>query len=420
MRKPLFLLIILSFLLPSIVKAEEIILTLDEAIAFALRDNRGVLLQAEEIKKAQEKIAESKAGLLPTLNFTASLTDTRGLYAKNLSQTTTQATLKQYFYKGGEIINTICYNKDSLEVEQAVLDKTKLELVLDVTKAFYVLLLGDEFAQLNKGIFENAQEHLTSKLLRYKNGEVSESDILNIQSSLAATEEAYAMSLNQLETGKAFLRNLLYLGDDAQIKLAGVFDYQVRGVAFDEAFLKAMRQRPEIKQYAVQENADKKSVEIARAGNRPDVYASWDYYSRSHTSATTSKNWNDYNVVGLTFSWPVFDGWLTKAKIQQAIMDLKTTQLTKEKTVKDIALELKNAYIELNDAIAGIKTSQTEISFYKNTLLTLQEKYTAGQSSSLDLSDAGLKYKVSLFNQNQAVYDYIIAKAKFDKATGGM
>lgn len=400
--------------------SEEITLTFNEAVAIALRDNRGILLKTEDVKKAKEKIAESKAGLLPTLDFTGSWTDTRGYYAKDLAQTTAQATLKQYLYKGGEIINTIRYNNDNLEVAQAILDKTKLELVLDVTKSFYTLFLAGEFAQLNKEILENAQEHLDSLLLRYKNGEVSESDILSVRSSLAATEEVYSASLNQVETSSALLRNLLYLDDDVQIKLAGAFNYEEREVAFDEAFLKAMRKRPEIKQYEAQENADKKSIEISRAGNRPDIYASWDYYSRSHRSATTSKNWNDYNVIGLTFSWPIFDGWLTKSKIEQAIVDLRATQLTKEKTVRDIALELKNAYLGLKNAIAKIKTSQTETGLYKNTLLTLQEKYRAGQSSFLDLSDAGLKYAVSLFNQQQAVYDYIIAKAEFDKAAGGL
>lgn len=132
------------------------------------------------------------------------------------------------------------------------------------------------------------------------------------------------------------------------------------------------------------------------------------------------KNQNDYNVIGLTFSGPIFDGWLTKAKIEQAIVDLKATRLIKEKTVKDIALELKNTYLELKNAIARIKASQTEEGLYKNTFLVLQEKYKAGQSSSLDLGDAGLKYEVSLFNQKQAIYDYIIAKAKFEQATGGI
>jgi hypothetical protein len=37
----------------------------------------------------------------------------------------------------------------------------------------------------------------------------------------------------------------------------------------------------------------------------------------------------------------------------------------------------------------------------------------------LDKNDAQLKYEISVFNQQQAVYDYIIAKFNFDLATGG-
>jgi hypothetical protein len=40
--------------------------------------------------------------------------------------------------------------------------------------------------------------------------------------------------------------------------------------------------------------------------------------------------------------------------------------------------------------------------------------------SSLDLNDASLSYEVSLFNQKQAIYDYIVAKSTFDKATGAL
>jgi hypothetical protein len=35
------------------------------------------------------------------------------------------------------------------------------------------------------------------------------------------------------------------------------------------------------------------------------------------------------------------------------------------------------------------------------------------------MNDANLKYEISAFNRKQAIYDYILAKASFDKATGG-
>ncbi len=67
-----------------------------------------------------------------------------------------------------------------------------------------------------------------------------------------------------------------------------------------------------------------------------------------------------------------------------------------------------------------MKSTDAEIAAYKDTLSVAQDKYNAGIASGLDLDDVSLGYQVSLFNQKQAIYDYILAQAGFDKATGGI
>jgi outer membrane protein TolC len=422
MKKAVLVILICFLIYPFACGAEEISLTLDEAVSIALRDNRDVLLKTEEVKEAKEKIAEAKAALFPTLDFIGSRTYTRGLYAKNLPQSSTQLTLKQYLYKGGKTVNTIAQNKDKLVVSEAELDKAKLELVLSVKKAFYTLLLSKEFAGLNKSIFENARGHFSSLEERYKNGEESHSDILKIKSSLTNTKQAYEASLNEAQSTSALLKNLLYLDDGVAVTPQGKLEYQPIDIAYDEAFLKAIKQRPEIRQYEAQENADKRAIEVAKADARPSIYASWDYYSKSTSALSFSpgKGWQDYNVVGLVFSWPIFDGWATKRKVEQAILDLKETQLTRGKVIKDIALELKDAYLSLKDAIEKIKAVESDIAVYKDNVGVSEERHRQGALSSLGLDDARLKYEVSIFNKKQATYDYIIARSNFDKATGGL
>jgi outer membrane protein TolC len=327
MRRSIFVIfVMLGFLYPSVIIAEEVRLSLDEAIAIALRDNRDILLKAEELKKAKTKIAEAKASLLPTLNFIGSWTDTRGSYSKDIAQTSTQTTLKQVLYKGGRIINTIKFNEYEVSIAESILDKAKLDVLLNVKKAFYTLLLTREFVDLNKSMMDNMLEHLQSMKERYKSGQASESDVLSIESSLSNVGQACESSLNQVESAQGLLNNVLYLEKSVKITPEANLDYDKREVAFDEAFLKAMRNRPEIKQYEAQRQANLKTIEIAKSDTRPNIYASWDYYSRSHTIGTTgslSKNSNDNNIIGLVFSWPIFDGWAAKAKVEQAIVDLK-------------------------------------------------------------------------------------------------
>ena len=401
--------------------AEEITLTFSQAVAIGLRDNRDILLKAQDIEKAKLKIAEAQGGLFPALTYTGSWFYTAGLYTEDFAQNSSQVTLKQYLYQGGRVIHNIKYSNYKLEVEQSLLDKTKLEAIFDFSQAYYTLSLSNYFVFLNKGILDNSRQHLDYINARYKSGQASETDILQASAALSSVGQAYQDSCTQQEAAQALLNNLLSLDKDVRVVPITEFNFTPKEIAFDQGFLKAMQTRPEIKQFESQLKADKSAIEIAKAGARPNIYASWDYYGRSHAVTTTvnTRNWNDYNVFGITVAWPIFDGWQTKAKVQQAIVGLKQTQLGKAKLIQDIALEVKNAYLSLKNSVDQIKASQADVLFYKNNLRTAEERYAAGQVSSLDRNDAQLKYEISVFNQQQAVYDYIIAKFNFDKATGG-
>ncbi len=58
--------------------------------------------------------------------------------------------------------------------------------------------------------------------------------------------------------------------------------------------------------------------------------------------------------------------------------------------------------------------------YYDAALKSTEEKYRKGIASSLDIDDVTLSRQVSLFNKEQAIYNYIVARIDFDKATGGI
>ncbi|MFH0827655.1 MAG: TolC family protein [Candidatus Omnitrophota bacterium] len=400
-------------------RAEEISLTLDEAVSLALRDNRDILLKSEDVKIAQAKINEARAGLFPAFTVGGGWSDTRSLYAKDVSGFSSQAGAKQVIYSGGRVINSIKAGEYGYIAAEAALDKTRQEIILSVKKTFYTLFLSDKLLQLNKAIVDNTREHLDFIAARFSAGESSESEVIRMRFSLAGVAQSYEVSVSQLDSARALLNNLLFLDKETIIKAVGEFVYEPKEIAYDEAFLKALSTRPEIRLAEAQKNAAEKKIGIAKSAGRPQVYAAWDYYSNSHQAAGTTKNWNDYNLIGISVSWPIFDGKLAVSKVEQAIIDLKEAQLLKEKTQKDIALELKNAYFGLKDAAGKVKLAAEQIKVYKDNLSVMEEKYKAGIASELDLRDGQLSCAVALFSQSQSYYDYAIAKVEFEKATGG-
>lgn len=402
--------------------AEEISLTLDEAIFIALRDNRNIQIGSSEIEKAKSKIREAWSATLPSLDLNVDRDRTSELTDKPYSTTMIHAGIMQNIFQSGRIYNTIKQNEYNKKVKEALYDKEKIEVILNVKKAFCTLILSEYFFDLNSKILKNKKMHLDFTKARYKKGEASQLDIENITASLENARKVYETSRAQVEAGKQLLRNLLYLQESTDIKAIGNFAYTPREVMFDKALVKAMSARPEIKQYEAKAKADEHALNTAKAGNLPSVYLTLDEYSGDRFITTTgiASKWKNYNVFGITFDWPVFDGFATKAKIEQAIVDLKQTQMLKEKSIQDIVLELKNAYLALKSSMASLDSAETDVKFYKNNLASVKKKYTQGITSSLDMNDASLKYKLAMFNRDQALYDYIIAKSSLDKAEGGM
>ena len=420
MKRLICLIIFFACFFCQIALAEEISLTIDEAINMALRDNRDILLKSEDVNKSKLKIQEARADLYPSLTLTSTWSRNNGYYSKDFSSFNYQVGAKQYLYKGGETVNTIKYNEHLLDANQAILDKTKIETILNVKKSFYTLLLSNQYVEVNKAVLKNTKSHLEYLDARYKKGIASQSEILQVKSSLESVKQAYENSLNQGESSQALLNNYLYLDKDVKIIPEGDLSYTEEKIVFDQGLLYALGKRPEIKQYDSQIKASEKSVDIAKSDNRPSIYASWDYYNRTHGALGTGRNQSDNNIMGITFSWPVFDGWATKSKIEEALVDLKEAQVLREKAASDIALDFKNAYIGLKNAIVKIDATESDLKVYNDNLKSAREKFKQGIVSSLDLDDAVLKQSISMFNRDSAVYDYIIAKSNLDKAMGGV
>src|SRR3989338_8463255 len=120
MKRLICLIIFFACFFCRIVLAEEISLTIDEAINMALRDNRDILLKAEDVNKSKAKIQEARADLYPSLTLSSVWSRNNGYYSKDFSSFNYQLGAQQYLYKGGETVNTIKYNEYLLDADKAI------------------------------------------------------------------------------------------------------------------------------------------------------------------------------------------------------------------------------------------------------------------------------------------------------------
>ena len=402
------------------VLAEQPVLTLDDALRLALGENRQLAIGQAKEDEARAGISLARSAMMPALDISGTLGVTRGLYSKDINEVSGRAAIKQDLYKGGAIRAGVRKSEFDLSYARASLSRDKQEVLLKVKKSFFTLILAERYCRLNRLIALNARRHFDYISELYKNGQVSESELIRMRAILRNAEYLYLNAGTQKGAAAEVLGNLIYFKDSGKIAVSGELYYDFRDAAYDAAFLRAVESRPELKLYDAKEKSAQEAVKVAKASGRPSLSATWDYYSSNRQVSGAEKNNNDHNVAGLTVSWPIFDGGHAKAVVEEAIAALKASKAQREQTLKDIATELRQACLGLQDSLDALKAAEEEVKVYRDNLREARNKYRLGIVSSLDIQDAALKYETAYFKKERAVYSYMLAGIDFDKATGGV
>lgn len=399
-------------------RAEALVVTEEQAIAYAMRDNKDIAIQAQEVVGAQSRITQEQAGFWPSVTASGGWNDTRGLYGKDVGAGYAQASLKLPLYRGGKTKYMVRSAQAYARSQEAVLERVSLDVTLRVRQAFYALMLARQACILNKDIVENARAHVRVVRQRSKSGFASHKELLAAQSYYTSVRRAYIETAGQETVLEGLLQALLYISPGTELVLRGAMPCALKPVSYTSACAQALIHRPELIAADADIETARAAFESVRAGSRPEVIAGFDYYTRSHAAVGTAKNPNDYTVAGFALSWPVFDGWLTQSKLKQAASELTARSLTRQKTAQDIAYELQDACSRMRTAAISLKAARAQSMVYYEAVRRVAAQFRAGEASSLEMDDAWLQYAVARFSINEAYYQWRSAYIAYTRAVG--
>ena len=129
-------------------------------------------------------------------------------------------------------------------------------------------------------------------------------------------------------------------------------------------------------------------------------------------------NWFPFGYFGATLNVPIFDGLQKNWRIQQAKVNLLKTQNTFTQLKQSIDFEVQSATANYKNALASLQTQKKNIALAKNVYEVTKKKYEQGIGSSLDMNTTENDLRTSETNYFNSLYDLIIAKIDYQKATG--
>lgn len=124
------------------------------------------------------------------------------------------------------------------------------------------------------------------------------------------------------------------------------------------------------------------------------------------------------NDIGATLSFNLFDGGAKRARLAESRAKVRQTEALLAETESAIRLQVHEAFLNLNAARERVEVSRESASQAEESLRILQNRYEAGLATVTDVLRAETARTSAQRSFLNAVYDYRVAFATLELATG--
>lgn len=424
----LLVVLLLPFLSPG--PAFSQVLTLEEAIRVGLEKNPGIRRAEEDINVAKSQLLQARSVLMPKIEAKATYLPSQfektivpEQFEPLLGNTKYDPTyeymleldITQPLFTGGKIWQANQQASLNVSVSREKLRQTQNELILSITQAFDGVILAREYIQVVQEAINLTEENLQVIRARYRNGETLEFEVLRAEVELLNLKPQLIEAKNKLELANSGLKFLLGMDPNEKIEVSGNLTLSEFNPNLNNCLQTALEKRPEVAQLNYQRKIIQHLVRSTQAGYSPDLAAVFQYTPQSNS---ITKNWKQGYMGLLVLSVPIFNGFSTHGKIQEAKGLLTSVSIGLNQLQDGIRLEVEQAYLNLNQSREIVEASQETVKKAERSVEIAKAQYAVGYITSLDMMGARLALTQARTNYLKSLYDFIIAKAQLEKAMG--
>jgi len=130
--------------------------------------------------------------------------------------------------------------------------------------------------------------------------------------------------------------------------------------------------------------------------------------------------WSDFSSIGLNLKVPIFTGFSTKARVQQADIELRTLKENMIDTKLSLDLAYENSKTQIDNSIITIKNQKENVQLADEVLSNTRNNYVQGLATLTDLLDAENALTEAQNNYTTALLDYRLAEIQLVKSQGAL
>ncbi len=415
-------------------------LSLRDALALTLANNREIKISSMDVDRSAEQLRVAKSANLPSagvsaqlahyfyetpfFGFTGTPASTDKIpYARfgGRDQASATAWINQPLYNPAARPGIVTAELQERQSRLAVIHQ-QTDIAAYLKQTYIRILVLHERIRLQQESIQRNRKALQDARSLLAQGRALRVDTLRAYTSVKNLEPDLLKLSLAIEVGKQQLRTLAGLDSAQELELTDslVLPPDTGLVPEEELYNQAKLHRADLLSMELEQQTADQQIKIAEAAMKPYVSLTAQYLIQTQTSQFQYNKayYPSTPFVGAQVTVPVFNGNLNKAKTRKAKIEKDQSVIRTAQAYADLRTEVKQALANKLETAARIQTSANVRETAKLSYEITQYRYAKAVASRLELTDAELALTTAQSNYLEAVYDYLSAGIELDRAMG--
>ena len=320
----------------------------------------------------------------------------------------------------GQVFVGLQARRTVLEFQQKNAEITEELIKANIYKIYYQLVVSKKQVELLDANISRFEKLLHDTREIYKAGFAEQVDIDKVSVALTNLQTEKIKALNLINNGYLGLKVLMGMPVQDELVLTDTLNEdQIKAGALDvQSF--SLADRKEYQYANIGVKLAEYNIRRYKLSKIPTLSLNAYYNQIRQSNSFTLAHGVSYSAsaVSLRVNVPIFSGFATNAKIQRTKFELEKIRHQREALELSINNEVETAKNNYNSAISSMDYQRKNMELAEKVYNQTKKKYEMGTGSQTEINAAQTDLKAAQTNYIQALYDAIIAKVDFLKATG--
>lgn len=408
-------------------------LSLDKAVEIALAENPTIRVADKEIEIKKVADKEAWQALLPSVTAdlalshsikVAAIKTAMGEFKMGMDGSTTATgglTMSLPLFAPA-VYQNMKLTKEDIKLAQEKARASRLDLVNQVTKAYYSALLAKDSRDVINKSYKLAEDNFNVVNSKFENGRVSEYDKISAEVQMRTMKSSVVSAETGLNLALLQLKVLMGIDTDINVNINDSLK------AYEDMLVLSNTQANEaelannstLKQLDQNKSMLQRARKVLRTGFMPTIGLQLTGQYNSYSN----NNWNIFNykyspssTLAFAISIPVFkaNNW---TKLQSNRIQLAQLDDTRENTYRQLSMAAQSYRDNMVKTISKIESDREAVKQADKAVTISTKRYDVGRGTILELNQSETALVQAELAYHQSIYDFLQNKADLDYTLG--